>query len=287
MEKRQCQHCGHAFPMSMSRCPHCALPGLFPNVDMAKLDREQRTLDRRHGQAVRDAERRGCGNKVRDFEARCGESKAVIARSLGETLRLASGDHNVYATYHQLAEIEFRIPEGSKWDVLRTLTDHALFGDYKREVRFAALSLDGLGLMGYGECSWVARNEMIAHRASVFEENSVMFMERLGIALARAHKLPPGYRAPWEQRPKLCVAKLAEKIRDDISDEELAELLLRQGTTSEEDEFVEVHIGGPMTVRTLERVIVKKGVRQSKIGKVLREKLDGFGVLLEGRSWTQ
>jgi len=144
---RHCKDCRHAFPLSMSRCPHCARPGLFPNVDLAELDDERKALDDRYTKAVGDAEHRGCRPAVENFEGEAGRSKAVIARDLFETLRLASGTKNVYGTYHQLRQVELRIPEGSKWDQLRTLTDQALFGDYMDEVRFAALSLDGLGLM--------------------------------------------------------------------------------------------------------------------------------------------
>lgn len=285
LERLQCEHCGHSFPISENRCPHCALPGLFPNVNQATIEKEQRALDQRYEDAVRDAEHRGCGAQVADFEAKAGESKAVIARSLAETLRLASRDLEVYATYHQLVEIEFRIPEGDKWDVLRNLTDDALFGKYKYEIRFAALSLDGRGLTRYSECIWILRDEMIAHRSSVFEENSVMFMEHHHIQLARADKLPLGYRATWSRRASLCVAKLSSRIENHSSLEDWGDLLLRQGSRPEEDEFVEIHIGGPMTVRAFERVLIEERAARSEDGEALQEKLDRFNVPLEVRSW--
>jgi len=127
---------------------------------------------------------------------------------------------------------------------------------------------------------------MIAHRASVFEENSVLFMERHGVTLTQAEDLPQGYRAPWKDRGKLCVAKLAQKIDQGTPTDELPGILLRQGSTPEDDEFVEVHVGGPMTVRTLERVIVSKRMLRTGAGKLLRSKLVEFDVGVEGRSWT-
>lgn len=273
--------------MSKNRCPHCARPGLFPNVYLASLEKEKRALERRYRRALEDSDRKGCGHVIRGFETRSEQSRAVITRSFEETMRLASGDHNVYATYHQLAEIEFRIPRGSKWDKLRALTDQTLFDDYMKEIRFAALTLDGHGLTNYGECSWVLRNDMIAHRASVFEENSIMFMERHDITVARAHLLPPGYRASWGERSKLCVAKLARRFQTDTSTESFDRLLIRQGTTAEEDEFIEVHVGGPMTVRTLERVIIMSKRYQRKSVRLLEYKLATFNVDLEVRPWTQ
>ncbi len=70
-------------------------------------------------QALEDAARRGCADTVRDLEKRTGQSKAVIARSLAETLRLAEGELNVYGTYYQLTSGGLRIPAGSKWDPLK------------------------------------------------------------------------------------------------------------------------------------------------------------------------
>ncbi len=282
LAKVECQKCQNPFPITEDRCPHCGFPGLFPNVRMAEDPEERRALDRRYERAIRGAADRDCLDTVQDFETGTAASKAVIARSLEETSRLASGDHQLYPTYHQLTEIEFRIPDGSKWDLLRKLTDQTLFGDYMAEIRFAALSLDGLGLMSYGDCCWVLREEMIAYRASVFEENSVMFMERHGVRISDANELPPGHRAPWEERAKLCVAKLADRIDDSTGPGAFPELLLRQGTTSEDDEFVEVHVGGPMTVRTMEQVLLKRRTLRTALGKAVREKLERFGVAVRG-----
>ncbi len=286
---RICRFCRQAFPMSEDRCPHCARPALFPNVEMAADDKERLALARRYDSAIEDAARRGCDGTVRDFESQAGKSKAVIARGLDETLRLAAGEYSVYGTYHQLTNSGLRIPAGSKWDALRNIADDALFGSYKTEIRFAALSLDGLGLGHYGECFWILREEMIAHRTSVFEENSVTFLSRQGIKIeiTQAPELPPGHRAIWEERSKLCVAKLAGRISVKISANEFPELLLRQGSTGEEDEFVEVHIGGSVTVRTLERVIMKRGAPRSATGRALRAKLEKFDVKLEGKAWTR
>ncbi len=283
----KCQFCSHAFPLVEERCPHCARPALFPNVELAAEEKEREALIRRYDKAIADATRNGYADVVRDLEDQAGRSKAVIARGLDETLRLAAEEHNIYGTYHQLTDGGFRIPEGSRWDYLRAVADDALFGSYKKEIRFAALSLDGLGITHYGDCFWVLRDEMIAHRASVFEENSIAFLSRQGIQISHSMKLPAGYRATWEERAKLCVAKLASRIDDQTSANDVRELLLHQGPTPAEDDFVEVHVGGPVTVRTLERVILKPGTRHSTTGKAIRAKLKKFGVKVEGRAWTR
>jgi hypothetical protein len=167
---------------------------------------------------------------------------------------------------------QLRIPSGDRWDVLRSIADTALFGDrVKAEIRFAALTLDGEGLTNYGNCSIVMKEEMIAHRASVFHENSVIFMKNRDIKLWDAPELPRGYRAAWNDRHRICAAKLANRLNSATPAAEFPKLLLKPGTP-ETDEFVEVHIFGSLTVRTFARVIVRLKKRQPK--KSLRQALE-------------
>lgn len=171
------------------------------------------------------------------------------------------------------------MPAGDEWDYRRRSADLALFPNFEEHITFAALSLDGVGLSNYGSCSIVLRNDMIAHRATVFEENSVTFTERHGVAMKKG-KVPHGYRAPWADRGKLCVAKLHQSIDATTRPDEYSRLLMRQGATSEEDQFVEAHIFGPWTARTIEHVSVSK--RRKKADNIsikwLEREMKKFGV---------
>jgi len=124
------------------------------------------------------------------------------------------------------------------------------------------------------------REDMIAHRASVFEENSVMFMQHQDIKMGDAYNLPRGYKASWADRSKLCVAKLAKVIDATTSAGEYSEILLREGATGADDDFVEVHVWGPMTRRTLERVTITGRPKrwQRHIIKAIKEKLKAVSV---------
>jgi len=278
-----CADCKNDMPLSADRCPHCGRPGLFPNVRTAETPAERTTLDRRYQAAMKDSAARGAMSPVNDFEKAIADSKAVISRKHEEVQRLAASDRELYATFYNLLEAGVRLPEGSKWDTLRTLTDDALFPQYKEYIRFAALTLDGEGLVNYGDCSIVLRTDYIAHRASVFEENSVVFMDHHHILISRAHQLPLGYRSTWEQRGKLCVAKLYKSIDAGTQPDEYSTLLLRQGVTPEVDQFVEVHIYGPMTIRTVEQVILdprRKRRLPVTILKALKARLPKYGVLI-------
>ncbi|OLE54290.1 MAG: hypothetical protein AUG51_09045 [Acidobacteria bacterium 13_1_20CM_3_53_8] len=270
-----CPECGNEIQQPADRCPHCGRPGYYWNVIAVKDAAERATLERRYQAAKKEASSRKADAVLQDFENALADSQAVIARSQSEVLRLANSHRQLYATYYQLIEAGVRLPEGDQWDVLRELADTVLFPGYKKEMRFAALSMDGVGLSNYGTCSIVFRDEMISHRASVFEENSALFMEKRKIKISRDTKLPKGFRATWDERAKLCVAKLSGKIDSATRPVEYSGLLLRQGATSEDDEFVEVHIWGPMTVLTMERVIVTspKAHHRAIITKAIKAKL--------------
>jgi hypothetical protein len=275
-----CPECTNEIPQPAERCPHCGRPGPFWNVIAAEEATERAALDRRYQAAKADAASRGAISILEDFENAVGQSQAVISRSEIEVNRLASGNRQLYATYYEFTEAGMSLPAGDQWDVLRELADTVLFWKSKKHIRFGALSLNGEGLPNYGVCSMVLRDEMICHRSSVFEENSAVFMERNNIRFSREPKLPKGYKAVWEDRGKLCVAKLAKEIDSQTGPDKYSGLLLQQGSTSENDRFVEVHIYGAMTVLTMEQVIVTAPKRSQKatILKAIKFKLAQHGV---------
>lgn len=275
-----CAYCTNQYSQPAERCPHCGRPGVFWNVIAAEDPEERDALERRYRKTKADALSRNADSNLEDFEKAAARSKAVIARSEIEVLRLASSDRQLYATYYELTEGGVSLPSGSQWDMLRELADNVLFSRSKKHIRFGALSIAGVGLPNYGPCSLVLREEMISHRSSVFEENSALFMERRRIKISRAPKLPKGHKATWNERAKLCIAKLGARIDSSTAPDKYAGILLSQGATSEEDDFVEVHIFGPMTVLTMQEVIVSSPKRSQRatILKALKFKLTKHAV---------
>lgn len=264
----------------LDQCPHCGAAA-FPHVRLADLPEECRALEQRYREASEEAENRGCGHLVRDLENALSRSEATIARSELETARMVSGDTQLYATFYQLIEAGVRVPEGNKWDLLRSQADTLLFGElYKKEIRFAALTLDGVGLSNYGDYSWIIKENMIANRSTVFEENSALFMYK--VPKEKMFDLPRGFRAVFPRRAILGVAKLASRLAPENGTDCLPDLVLHQGDSSEDDDFIEVHIGGPMTIRTVSRIVATK-VTSRSVFKNLQEQLEKFGVMLEDR----
>jgi len=275
-----CSECGYDFPSSCDRCPHCARPGIFPNVRAAEQPWEQEALERRYTTAVSEAARRGAESTLRAFELKLAGSKAVIARNIDELMRLATSDREIYATYYDLVAAGVRIPAGDRWDVLRVATEQSLFPGYKERIRFAALTLDGEGLANYGICSLVLRDSMIAHRASVFEGNPVMWMIRRKELFEGLGSVEPGFRTAWANRARLAIAKLGGRLEPDTPRDSFPRLLLSQGATLPDDDFVEVHVYESLTVRTLERVKIGPLESQLRMAlcEYLRERLGRLGV---------
>jgi hypothetical protein len=159
-------------------------------------------------------------------------------------------------SFWDLLHAGVRVPDGSRWTWLRGLADWALFTSYRDKIRFASLSVDGACLPHYGEVSLELSENMIAHRATVFEENSAVFFDR--------HRdIEPdsfaGHRARWADRGKLALAKHAAELSATSTEADFASVLLRLSPDPahpEDDVFIEVHIYGSLTRRSLSRVTI-------------------------------
>ena len=80
----------------------------------------------------------------------------------------------------------------------------------------------------------------------------------------RTERLPAGYLSTWADRSKLAVAKLAGKIDAGTPEGDFARILLSRGATSADDEFIELHVFGMMTVRTFEKVVLTQRKNTSR-----------------------
>lgn len=278
----ECEYCHHSFPSSQSICPHCARPALYPNVRAAERPKEQEALKKRYDLAVQDAVARGAEKALQEFETTIAQSKPVIARSFRELDRLASSPNELYSTYYDLIEAGNRLPNGDKWNRLRVVADPALFHGYHQDIRFAALTLNDKGLPGYGDCFLLLKDDMVAHRSSAFEENSLEWVLHHDIKFADVFKdedaFPYGYRAVWSDRTKLAVAKLGSYIQHDTASTSYADILMKPGADS--DEFIEVHIWGPLSVYSLEQVTLSQSMRKTSqaIARGANERLRAAGV---------
>jgi len=254
-----CEHCTFEIPFDWRYCPHCCHGLLCPNVRKAKDRTEKDALEERYQSSIADADSRGAGSVVREFESQVLAAKAVMGVTIGKLLPIAKGSQNLFATYYDLIDLKF-LAESSgpiDWHTRRPQAEFEMMGTHKHieKLYYACLSIDGTSLPHYGECTvWLAER-MIGHRASLLSENSA-------VAYHRDHKFGPGHRAIWADRAKLCVSKLAWALSSTVQSFQFAQLLMKAGATSIEDEFVEVQILGDMTIKTAERIEIRVSKKQ-------------------------
>jgi hypothetical protein len=283
-----CQVCTNKFHMPAERCPHCAEPGIFSNVWAANRPEDLAALELRYQSALDGINVRACDAVAQDFAVELERAKAVIARHIHDVERLSFRDSECFVIFHQALEGGLRVPDGDAWNELRYAADEALFPLYKKEIHCAALSLDDLGPLSYGAWSITLRTPMIERRASVFEENSMTFVKLRTVPLAGADEVFRGFRASWTDRVKLCIAKLGGALTTAMKRTEFPGLLLGQTGATDTDKFVEVHIWGPMTMRTAEKVVLTKTTDTRRLAKksrldAIRDNLKKLDVKLEVR----
>jgi len=249
-------------------------------VRAASAAEETKALRERVANAIVSARARGCQQVLLQFRECVEHSRAIMCRSLSVVQRIVASDSAMYATFYQEVDAGIRLPEDNRWDRGRGSVDQALFPHYARNIVSAALTVDGRGLTGYGPYAIVLRDEMIQHRASVFEENPFSFMTRHKVVTG--DPLPPGFRAVWTARDQLAMAKLHSRLDASTAPCDFAHILLTSGATPEQDDFIEVHIFGPIHRRAIERVVGPKPRRNERaLVASLRAKLRDVGADLE------
>jgi len=229
----------------------------YPNVDAARTTRERDALDKNFDSAVSDCKSRGCEAQMMAFECAVRDnSKAVISKPLYEVVRLASSEKQLAVPYSRQIQGGLRLPDGDDWDVFRRVAGVALFCGYEDQIHFGLLSLDERGSSYYGDMHLVLRTERISDRASTFVENSGAYVTRLQVT--ELTRLPPGLRADWAARGKLAAAKIYRQIDQHTKPNDHARLLMQPGATGWDDDFIEVHIYGTISIGTVEKVVCER-----------------------------
>jgi len=265
-------------PISRTNCPHCARPQYFPNVDLATALPEKNKIDQRHQLALADVNLRECADEVAQFEALCAKSVAIFSCSVEKLYREVASGTDVFETFSDLERLRLNAAPLSayNWAKLRPQAEIELFGSHAHldKVHYACLSLDGVGLTSYGDCTVELAEPMIAHRASCFEGNTA-------IVYAKNHSFESSLRSDWSDRHRMCTAVLAGSITAGMDSSQFPSILVQNGATSADDRFIEVHVFGSMTARTFSSVRVKNAKfdrKQNTLLRAVREKLALVGV---------
>ena len=276
-----CLECSQPMREDMERCPHCWRPGLYPGVSAARRPEEQAALQQRYEQAFVKARGHGMEAHLREYEAAVARSDAVIGMSFATLQRFAWSEEEMYRPYYEEVAAGARVPGGDTWDRLRAAADALVLGQQNRHrVCCAALTIKKRALANDGECSLLLREEMIAHRASVFEENTVLFMHRHN--LPAGAPVPAGCRAVWADRALLAVAKTGGSPTR-LGNKDYAGLLQHPAGDARQNHLIEVHIHGPLTLRAVRAVVIRAWQGDAPPAahvRLLTEKLAQFNIPL-------
>ncbi len=293
--ERQCSKCNNSVPPSEALCPHCMNSVGFPNVDTAKHPDKKSRLKQEYDSAMHNCRSRNCDAKLVSFEKDvCDNSKAVMAKQLGEVNRLAVNERQMIATYFQQIRGKSRLSDGDEWDYWRRFAGTALFCGYEEDIQFAFLSLDEHGSHYYGNMHMVLKTALIHERSSVFFENSALHVKKADYPVSQLPQLPGGIRAEWSDRGKLAAAKHYKDICPSTQPTYHPQLLFQPGAKGWDDDFIEVHIYGTITIQGVEKVVYLKprtrplSKRQQKKQKAdraeveaLKERLSPYGIAFE------
>ncbi len=270
---RRCDDCGNDMPMARTHCPHCGRPQYFPNVDLAKAPDEKAKLQARYGATLTDAEQRGCIDNVTGFVSTCAGAAAVFACPLTRLHREVASETEIFETYYDLERLRLRTsrPDSLDWARLRPQAEIELLGshDHLDKIHYACLSIDGSGLSSYGDCTVRLSEPMIAHRASCFQGNTAVLYHG-------QQDFSTLLRCEWTDRALICGAAFGNQIDCSTRENSYPEILVKPGATPEQDQFIEVHVFGPMTARTFDSVLVdttSHSPRQALLLEAIREKL--------------
>jgi hypothetical protein len=278
-----CSHCGKPTPAYARSCPFCQTDVGYPNVRAARAGKEIAEVSRRVEEARVSTRARHCEHVLEKFGTAVRTSKAVTCRSLSTLHLLVSTDSLLYTSFYRQVSSGGRLPLENEFDLGRQAIDSTMFPYYFDDIVFGALSLNDTGVRAFGPYSLVLRDELIRLRSSVFEENSFTFCQTKHKIIV-GDPVPPGYRALWTDRHLLAMAKLHSHLEATTQPDAFARVLLTESSApGSSDEFVEVHIFGPIHRSNIEKVIGPRASNRADrlILESVKRKLRDVGAELE------
>jgi hypothetical protein len=249
-----CAKCGLPVQSNEEFCPNRHWHG-YPNVKMA-LEERPALLQRSQAAAasLQALNLQHLGAGIRRI---CRDAAAVLCMDVEFLLMFLKNERLLYATYAKQVAAGARRPALPGDDKTRVAIEGLLFGS-AAPVVYAALAPRGRGLSSYGALALRLKEPAIDERASCLEENSYAF--------ARRHpgNLPSGYRAAWDDRDTLALAKIGARTQSPLTAAEMQRRLFFSEGRRDTDEFVEVHIWGELSIHAVEAIQVLEPPRDAE-----------------------
>lgn len=208
-------------------------------------------------------------------------SRAVMNRSLGPLSNWVEGVTPLFLSFHCQVDIMGRYPNETKYDQQRTAAEAVINPFCYDKISYAGLTLDDIGLVNYGPYSVILKEMSIEDRSSVFEQSPFEFNLKHHIV---AGQIPPvGYRSPWSERGKLAGTKLQHKLQRGMQLSHFPAVLMEQRGGDPDCDYVEVHIYGPISRVSIEKVVGPKPAKRADtvLWRRTAQALEKLGAVVE------
>jgi hypothetical protein len=249
--KKVCSKCGRSPAPYARLCDVCQSDVGFPNVRAAQSPTERAQLRIRIRAAYEIARSRTAQREFSALGNIAGKSRATFNRRLASLHTWLMSESPLFINFFgQIAA--GRIAQDNTWDRQRASAENAISPHFYRDLSIAALTTSLSDLSYYGPYKITLREELIAHRSTVFEKNPFFFCKEHTIVAGE--DAPFGYRAEWRHRGALAKAKLGHKVAPGMSASNLADLLTERRGNAPDCDFIEVHIFGPIHRAAIERL---------------------------------
>lgn len=285
-----CISCKSNIADNEEKCPTCGWNAGPPNVRTVSREEEREALEKRYNEAIQNAISKGAQHALESFDENMKRTCAVINMDIDFLHWFVTDDKLVYSTYDLSVDSEARKPATPKDDRHRKTVGAMLYGHKAKEIRYAALSLDGGGLTSYGPYTIRLREIAIMERATLLEDNSYQFISTHDIK--PGGDIPPGYTATWKERHKLAVAKLADEIHSGTAEQEHPKILLSSEGNRGTDRFIEVHIYGGFDNNAIESVRGSSSVKATSDRRKAKFNRAALSIIKDhlkkkGKAWVE
>ncbi|MGH6615752.1 hypothetical protein [Sphingomonas sp.] len=253
--KEACPICTRMIQIDQRQCSYCFSDIGFPNVRYAMRAEECTALEHRLAAAQKVIEEANLQYEYDLLLFMTEKSKLVINRKFRQLSHWLYSENRLYRNFYKRRQSGESYTE-DEFNLQRISAENTVSPLFYDQLNYAAITVDGVGMPYYGEYSIIVREDAIAHRTTVFEENPFIFSERHGIVSGKMP--PPGYRTVWDRRAKLIAAKLAERLSKGACDADIAELVMNRNRGAATCDFVEAHVYGDILLDCIETVVGPK-----------------------------
>lgn len=281
----KCPKCDGPVPEVERYCPTCTQDLGPPNVRESGSAQEVASLAQRASEELENAGKQGSAQSIQDFsDSVKTRSSVVVAMPASVARRLVSDPKSVFDNYELLTGTGKRLAATADNDRHRAAVSGLLFGTYGAKIRYGVLSLTTTGLPTYDDVACRLRSIAVQDRVSFLESNSYKFVEANSLKPGMA--IPSGYRAVWNNRHLLAVAKLARLVTSTGTDQDWQNLLIYSGVSDRaNDEFIEAHIYDGFTFNAIEEMAALPGRdRRREVSLDIKIALEKFETLKKLRT---